>query len=73
MSNDIQYIDNLIQHITPSLTPRINIFRIVKNILYSVMQSDRKSLKTDTFHEPKTYEPHVKTSSEQIITFARHE
>ena len=34
------------------------------------MQSDRNSLKTDTFHEPITYETHVWTSSEQIITFA---
>ena len=26
---------------------------------YSVMQSDWNSSKTDTFHEPATYEPHV--------------
>ena len=52
----------------------------VKNIfavhctVYSVMQSDQNSSKTDTFHEPTTYEPHVyNTNSEQIITFARHE
>ena len=25
---------------------------------YSVMQSDRNSLETDTFHEPITYKPH---------------
>ena len=37
------------------------------------MQSDRNSSKTETFHEPATYEPHVKTSSDQIITFVRHE
>ena len=37
------------------------------------MQSDRKSLKTDIIYEPITYEPHVKTSSEQIITYSRHE
>ena len=30
---------------------------------YSVMQSDRNSSKTDTFHEPTTYEPQVETSS----------
>ena len=37
------------------------------------MQSDRNSWKTDTFHEPITYELHVWTSFEQMITFARHE
>ena len=37
------------------------------------MQSDRNSLKTDTFHEPTTYEPYVYTSSEQMISCARHE
>ena len=37
------------------------------------MQSDRNSSKTDAFHKPITYEPHGLTSSEQIITFARHE
>ena len=26
---------------------------------YNVMQSDRKSSKTDTFHEPTTYEQRV--------------
>ena len=41
--------------------------------LYTVMQSDRNSLKTDTFHEPTTYEPYTKTSSEQKLTFARHD
>ena len=35
---------------------------------YRVMQSDRNTLKTDTFHEPTNYEPRVSTSSEQIIT-----
>ena len=38
--------------------------------IYTVMQSYRNSLKTETFHKPTTYEPHVKTSSEQIKTFA---
>ena len=37
------------------------------------MQSDRNSWKTDTFHEPITFEPYAKTSFEQIITFAKHE
>ena len=46
----------------------------IRCTLYSVMQSDQNSSKTDTFHEPTTYEPHVyNTNSEQIITFARHE
>ena len=27
--------------------------------LYTVMQSDRNSSTTDTFHKPITYEPHV--------------
>ena len=27
--------------------------------MYTVMQSDRNSSKTDTFHEPTTYTPHV--------------
>ena len=36
------------------------------------MQSDRNSSKEDTCHEPTTYEPHVQTIFEQIITFARH-
>ena len=40
---------------------------------YSVMQSDRNSLKTDIFHEPTIYELHVYTSSEQKINVARHE
>ena len=31
---------------------------------YSVMQSDRNISKTDTFHEPTTYEPQVSTSSD---------
>ena len=39
---------------------------------FTVMQSYRKSSKTDTFHEPATYEPHVKTNSDQIITFDGH-
>ena len=34
---------------------------------YSVVQSDRNSFKTDTFHKPTTYEPHVYTSFEQKI------
>ena len=37
------------------------------------MQSDRNSSKTDTFHGPTTHEPLVHTSSEQIMTFARHD
>ena len=41
--------------------------------VYTVMQSDRNSLKTDTFHKLTTYEPHVSINSEQIITFAVHE
>ena len=40
---------------------------------YSVMQSDRNSSKTDSFHEPTTYNPDIQTSYEQITTFARHE
>ena len=38
------------------------------------MQSDRNSSKIDTLmtNEPTTYDPHVLTRSEQIITFARH-
>ena len=35
--------------------------------------SDRNSSKTDTFHGPTAYEPHVYTSSEEIKTFARYE
>ena len=27
--------------------------------IYSVMQSDRNSSQTDTFHGPTAYEPHV--------------
>ena len=38
-----------------------------------VQQSDRNSSKTDRFHKPTTYEQQVLTSSEQKITFARHE
>ena len=41
-------------------------------LLYTVMQSDRNSSKTDTFHKPTTYELHAYTSSDQMITFARH-
>ena len=41
--------------------------------IHTVMQSDRNSSKTNTFHEPITYEPHVKDESEQIVTFARQE
>ena len=36
-------------------------------------QSDRNSSKTDLFNKPTAYEQHVYTSSEQKITFARHE
>ena len=44
-------------------------------ILYTVMQSDRfkNSSKTGPFHEPTTYKPHVQTSSDLIMTFARYE
>ena len=31
------------------------------------------SSKTDTFHKPTSYEPHVQISFKQIITYARHE
>ena len=41
--------------------------------VYSVIQSDRNSSKTNTFHRPTTYEPHVKTFSKGKITYARHE
>ena len=37
------------------------------------MQSDRNSSKTETFHRSATYYPHVLTSSEVILTFARHD
>ena len=37
------------------------------------MQSDQNISKTKNFREPTTYEPHGKTSSDQIITFARQE
>ena len=36
------------------------------------MQSDRNSFKMDFFHEPTTYEPQAKKSSNQILTFAGH-
>ena len=36
-------------------------------------QSDRNSSKTGTFQKPTTYEPHVSTSSDQMLTFSRHE
>ena len=41
--------------------------------MYSVMQSDRNSLKTDTFYKPTSYEPHVQTSFEEKITFSRND
>ena len=41
--------------------------------IYSVMQSDRNSLKTDPFNEPTAYETNVQATYEQTITFARHE
>ena len=37
------------------------------------MQSDRNILKTGTFHEPTTLEPHNLACSEHIITFAKQE
>ena len=40
---------------------------------YTVMQSDRSSSKTDTFHKPITYKRHVQTNNEQKTKFARHE
>ena len=40
---------------------------------YSVMQLNRNSSKTDTFQKPTTYEPHIWTCSEEIISYARHE
>ena len=47
---------------------------IVRSILFTccMMPSDRNSMKTDTFHEPTTYEPYAKTSCAQLIDFARH-
>ena len=42
-------------------------------ISYTVMQSDQNSSKTVTFHKPTTFEPHVQTNSEEIITVARYE
>ena len=41
--------------------------------MYTVMQSDRNSSKTDTFHKPITYKRHAQTNNEQKTTFARHE
>ena len=41
--------------------------------MYNVMQSDRNSSKTDTFHKPITYKRHVQTNNEQKTTFASHE
>ena len=37
------------------------------------MQSDGNGYEKDTCREPTTREPQVYTSSEQLITFARHE
>ena len=42
-------------------------------LTYTVMQSDRNSQKTDTFHKPITIERHVQTNNEKKTTFARHE
>ena len=42
--------------------------RLLDNmIIYSVMQSDRNSSKTDTLHKPTTYESHAKKISDQKI------
>ena len=45
------------------ITVKIIIIRSIKKLqkstLYTVMQSDRNSSKTDTFHEPITYKPRV--------------
>ena len=41
--------------------------------IYTVMQTDRNSLKTDIFHKPITYKRHVQTNNEQKTTFARLE
>ena len=49
------------------------LYFLAAELLYTVMQSDRNSSKTDTFHKPTTYEPQVWTSSERIIFFARYE
>ena len=47
-------------------------WRIHVDCHYSVKQSDRNSSKTDTFHEPTANKSNVKTSSEELKTFARH-
>ena len=38
-----------------------------------LMQSDRNSSKSGTFHKPTTYKPHFYTCYEQIVIFVRHE
>ena len=38
-------------------TPVYTGYYIQTSISYSMLQSNWNSLKTDTFHEPKTYEP----------------
>ena len=47
-----------------------NPLAIIKHLRCSVMQSDRNSSKTDTFHKHTTYE--VFTRSEEILTYAIH-
>ena len=37
----------------------LSLIRVIPRREYTVMQSDRSSSKTDTFHTPATYEPHV--------------
>ena len=63
----------LLQMDGPWVTLRQHVYNVSLYLSYTVMQSDRNSSKTDTFHGPITYEPHVYTSFEQKITFARHE
>ena len=53
--------------------PSVCILFRLRYIRYTVMQSDRNSSKTDTFHNPITYKRHVQTNIEQKTRFARHE
>ena len=56
-----------------SMTSIFVVYNLLSLYVYSVMQSDRNSTKTDTFHKPITYKRHVQTNNEQKTTFARHE
>ena len=51
------------------LQDKVYIDRIVLAFIisYTVMQSDRNSSKTVTFHKPTTFEPHVQTNSEEMM------